>query len=380
MTTAPYTIGIEEEYQVVDPETGALRSAGTLVRNADWTDSIIPEMQESTVEIGTPICRSASEAREQLRLSRLRTSAVAASEGLAIVAAGLHPFSRWEGHTRPDEERYREIVSRYGRIARDEHIFGMHIHVAIPEGVDRIPLMNVLRHYLSLLLALSTSSAFFEGEDTSFASYRTIIWRRWPSSGVTPRFRSQEEFDSYVDTLLAAGTIRDRGNLYWSMRPHGNYPTIEFRITDVCPGIDDAVAIAALARSLTAAAREGVIRDDPARRVTDVLEQEILRVNEWRVARDGLNARIVNAMNGTDHDTVRNVLRRTLDIVHPIAQQLGDGDALSHVHTIVDRGTASDRMRVVYAQQRSMKDVIDWLQNETLLGVGLDQRQLQRAP
>jgi carboxylate-amine ligase len=379
MTSAPYTIGIEEEYQVVEPETGAMRSAGTLVRDADWTDSIIPEMQESTIEIGTPVCASAAEARERLRTLRLQTSAVAASEGLAIIAAGLHPFSRWEGHTIPDERRYREIVTRYGRIARDEHIFGMHIHVAIPEDVDRIPIINVLRHALPLLLALSTSSAFFEGEDTSFASFRTIIWRRWPSSGVTPRFRSQEEFDAYVDVLLASRTIRDRGNLYWSMRPHGKYPTIEFRITDVCPNIDDAVAIAAFARALTVAVREGVIRDRPGT-VPDVLEQEMLRVNEWRVARDGLDARILNAMNGTEHDTVRVVLRRTLDILEPVAQQLGDSEALAHVQTILERGTAADRMRTIYAQRSRITDVTDWLQAETLLGVGLDRRQLQRTP
>src|SRR4051812_34565698 len=124
MNTA-YTIGIEEEYQVVDPVTGALRSAGSSIRDADWTSVILPELQESTVEIGTPICARASEAREQLSLRRVQTSAVAASEGLAIIAAGLHPFSRWEGHTRPDKERYRQIEEQYGRIARDEHIFGM---------------------------------------------------------------------------------------------------------------------------------------------------------------------------------------------------------------------------------------------------------------
>ncbi len=375
-----YTIGIEEEYQVVDPETGSLRSEGTAVRNADWTDTIMAEMQESTVEIGTPICATAMEARQQLVQLRSQASAVAGSEGLAIVAAGLHPFSRWEGHTIPDNDRYRDIVARFGRIAWDEHIFGMHVHVAIDPDVDRLPLMNVLRHYLPCLLALSASSPFFEGQDTGYASYRTIIWRRWPSSGVPPRFRSQEEFNAYVDLLLASGTIRDRGNLYWSMRPHTMYPTIEFRVTDVCPNVADAVAIAAFARALVAGVAAGEVRESDGKRMSSVLEQEAIRVNEWRVARDGLNAKIVDAVSGNEYDNVRAVIRRTLDVLHPIAQDLGDTDALAHVQAILERGTAAERMRMVWQQNQSFNDVMQWLQTETLVGTGIDRRRAQRSP
>jgi carboxylate-amine ligase len=377
--SSDYTIGIEEEYQVVDAATGALRSSGSVVRNADWTSNIVPELQESTVEIGTPICASAASARDELSALRMQTATVAASEGLGIIAAGVHPFSRWEGHTRPDKERYRRIEARYGRIARDEHIFGMHIHVAIDPSVDRIPLMNVLRHYLPQMLALSTSSRFFEGEDTGFASFRSIIWRRWPSSGITPRFASSAEFDAYVDTLLASGVIHDRGNLYWSMRPHTKYPTIEFRVTDVCPNIDDAVAIAAYARALVAAIADGCIADTFCARVPQVLEQEILRVNEWRAAQAGLDARVIDVATGSTSDTVRSRILRTLDVIYPFADALGDSEALARVALVLERGTASDHLRRLYAERQSLVDLVEWLQAETLLGVGMDKRTLQRV-
>lgn len=373
-----FTIGIEEEYQIVDQDTGALRSSGTLIRDVDWTSNIIPELQESTVEIGTPVSASAFAAGEHLARLRMQTATVAASEGLAIIAAGVHPFSRWEGHSRPDEERYRDIEERYGRIARDEHIFGMHIHVAIDPAIDRLPIMNVLRHYLVQMLALSTSSRFFEGEDTGFASYRTIIWRRWPSSGITPRFASSVEFDAYVDTLLASGTIKDRGNLYWSMRPHTKYPTIEFRITDACPNMEDAVAIAAFARALVAAVVDGRVVDALPANVPHILEQELLRVNEWRVAREGLEARIVDVASGTSADSVRTHIQRTLDVIYPYAERLGDCGELARVAHVLERGTASDHLQTLYAERQSLVDLTEWLQAETLLGVGMDKRKMQR--
>ena len=376
---AMFTIGIEEEYQVVDPVTGALRSAGTRVREADWTDTIIPEMQESTIEIGTPVCSTAADARDQLQQLRVRTATVAESAGLAIIAAGLHPFSRWEGHTIPDNARYRSIVKRYGRIARDEHIFGMHIHVAVDPPTRRLELMNVLRHYLPHLLALSCSSAFFEGEDTGFASYRTILWRRWPSSGIPPRFRSEQEFESYVSSLLASGAILDRGNLYWSMRQHAAYPTIEFRVTDVCPSIDDAVAIGALARALVAAVADGKLEDESPKRLSSALEQEVLRANEWRASRDGLNAILVNGINGRDSETARDAIRRILDVVTPYATELGDAAAIAHVSTILSRGNAADRMREIWRQDASLTGLTDWLQAESVLGIGMDRRLVQRA-
>lgn len=373
-TGAEFTVGVEEEYQLVDPTTGALRSSASDLMREDWTGELVAELQETTVEIGTPICADAAEAERHLSRLRHQTSTVAAAHGLAIVAAGMHPFSDWQGHERPPLERYRAIEARYGRIARDEHIFGMHVHVGVPPEIDRPQVINILRHYLPHLLALSASSSFFEGADTGFASYRTILWRRWPNSGIPPRFESDAQFRVYVDALLRAGVMADPWNLYWSMRPHPKYPTIEFRVMDVCPSVADAAALTALSRALVHAAVTGALRDKALRHVPATLEQELLRVNEWRVARDGLEGRLVDSMRGFDSIPVADAVRALLDRVGPSAEALGDGELISHVSTILERGNAAERMRRRYQESPSLRDLVDWLATESLVGTGMDRR------
>ncbi|MGH7448660.1 MAG: carboxylate-amine ligase [Longimicrobiales bacterium] len=378
MTAADFTIGVEEEYQLVDPVSGALRSGASDLRREDWTGELIAELQETTIEVGTPICTGIADAEQHLRRLRIQAGTVAATHRLAIVAAGLHPFSMWEGHERPPIERYRAIEARYGRIARDEHIFGMHVHVGVPESVNRLHLMNAVRHYLPHLLALSGSSAFFEGADTGFSSYRTILWRRWPNSGIPPRFESETEFRQYVETLLDAGVMADPWNLYWSMRPHPTYPTVEFRVMDVCPSLRDAVALAALGRALVHAAASGVITDDLPRHMPAGMEQELLRINEWRAARDGLDGRMIDTATGTGHRPVRDAIRFLLDRISRSAEELGDMDALSHIERILERGNAAERMRVRHREGATLRELVAWLMSESLVGTGLDRRGTQR--
>ncbi|MEX0906798.1 MAG: YbdK family carboxylate-amine ligase [Gemmatimonadota bacterium] len=372
-----FTVGIEEEYQLVDPATGALRSHASEVRSDDWTGELLAELQETTIEIGTPICTSIGEAESHLHRLRFQAGTVAGAHGLAIVAAGLHPFSTWEGHQRPALERYRAIEARYGRIARDEHIYGMHVHVAVPDGASRLGLMNIVRRFLPHLLALSASSPFFEGSDTGFASFRSILWRRWPNSGMPPRFNSDQEFETYIETLLDAGVMADPWNLYWSMRPHPRYPTIEFRVTDVCPNVTDAAAIAALARALVHAAATGTLLDDALEHTPPTMEQELLRINEWRAARDGLDARVIEVADGT-HQPMGAAIRRLVDAVSRSAEQLGDTGSLTHIETMLERGSAADRMRRRHAEGGGLTDLVDWLVHESLVGTGLDRRAAQR--
>jgi glutamate---cysteine ligase / carboxylate-amine ligase len=376
---AAFTVGVEEEYQLVDAATGALRSQASALREGDWTGELVPELQETTIEIGTPVCSTAVEAADHLERLRFQANTVAAVHGLAIVAAGLHPFSEWEGHTRPALERYRAIEARYGRIARDEHIFGMHVHVAVPEGVDRVRVLNIVRRYLPHLLALSASSPFFEGADTGFASFRSILWRRWPNSGVPPRFADDAEYERFVTVLLDAGVIADPFNLYWSARPHPKYPTIELRVTDACPNVHDAAAVAALARAIVHAAATGVLRDDALEHVSPAMEQELLRVNEWRVARDGLAARLIEPAASDGSEPIRAGIRRLLDSVARGAAELGDAESLGHLETILERGNAAERMRRRFAESSTLRDVVSWLVRETLVGTGLDRRAAQRS-
>ena len=377
---AAFTVGVEEEYQLVDPATGALRDRATTLREADWTGELVAELQESTVEIGTPVSTSAAHVHDHLQRLRFQAGTVASAHGVAIVAAGLHPFFEWQGHRRPALERYRSIEARYGRIARDEHIYGMHIHVAVPDGVERLRIMNIVRHYLPHMLALSASSPYLEGEDTGFASFRTILWRRWPNSGIPPRFETEAEYRHFVDTLLMAGIIQDPWNLYWSLRPHPEYPTIEFRVTDVCPSLRDAVGITALARALVYAAATGVITDDAPRHISPALNQDFLRANEWRVARDGLEATLIDTCTGTGQKPVRAAIRSLLDSVAQCADELGDTNELGYIDTILERGNAADRMRNAYSDSGDFRSVVSWLVEETLTGTGLDRRMSARDP
>jgi glutamate---cysteine ligase / carboxylate-amine ligase len=375
---AEFTVGVEEEYQLVDAATGALRSHASAVRREDWTGELLAELQETTVEIGTPVCSAIADVAEHLRRLRFQAATVASTHNLAIIAAGLHPFSRWEGHRRPAVERYQAIEQRYGRIARDEHIFGMHVHVGVPDSVDRLRILNVARHYLPHLLALSASSPFYEGADTGFDSFRTIMWRRWPNSGIPPRFDSMAEFTRYVDILLEAGVMADPWNLYWSARPHPRYPTVEFRVTDACPSLQDATAVAALARALVHAIATGAVAEPAAGRLSATLEQELLRVNEWRVARDGLAAQLIDTFSGSGHEPVRSAIRRLADTVGPSAEELGDTAALAHLDTLLERGSAAARLRRHFEQAGTLTALVEWLVDESRVGTGLDRRSSQR--
>ncbi|HEX7118103.1 MAG TPA: YbdK family carboxylate-amine ligase [Longimicrobiales bacterium] len=373
-----FTIGAEEEYQLVDAETGALCSRARDVLVTDWTAEIRPELQETTLEIGSRVCASAAELDRELRRLRFQVATTAASLGLEIAAAGVHPFSRWEEQRLADEARYRAIAERYGRVARDEHNFGMHVHVGVPRRHDRIRLQNVVRHYVPHLIALSASSPFYEGEDTGYASFRMVLWRRWPNAGVPPRLESEREYRELLELLLSTGAIGDRRNHYWSVRPHAVYPTLEVRVTDVCPRVDDAVGLAALVRALVVAAAEGRLRE-PGPDVPDGTQNTILAVNEWRAMRFGLDGWLVDPAAPDGRRPMRSAVHRLVDDVAPIAEALGDAAMPAAVAALLERGNGADRMRRIHAATGGLKPVVDWVIGETLLGTGLDRRRMQRG-
>jgi carboxylate-amine ligase len=364
---APFTVGVEEEYQLVDAETGALRSRASAVREMDWSGDIIGEAYETQIEIGTPVCATAGEVGRELARLRLQAATAAATHDLRIVAAGTHPFSRWEGQQRTPGERYERIRERFGRISFDEHIFGMHIHVAIPDARARIGTMNALRHWLPHILALSASSPIFEGEDTGYSSFRTILWRRWPMSGIPPRFRSLAEYRRFIELQLVSGAIVDEGNVYWSVRPHARFPTLEIRVSDVCPRLEDAVGIVAFVRALVAAIARREIREPGIEGISRAVERDVIAGNEWRVAQRGLDARVIPTEAGAA-EAVRVTIRQLVDRIRPIATELGDADELGHVEQILERGNGADRMRRAFADLGGLRALVDWLTEETLVG------------
>jgi glutamate---cysteine ligase / carboxylate-amine ligase len=373
-----YTVGIEEEYQLVDPETSELRSSGRAVIASDWSGEIRKELQESTIEVGTRVSAGSAAALRDVRRLRAQAAAAAAAEELSIVAAGVHPFSGWRGHRMAAGERYAQMAELYGRIARDEHNYGMHVHVAPAAGSDRMRLVNAIRWYIPHLLALSCSSPFFEGEDTGYASWRMVLWRRWPGAVLPPRLGSEAEYRRYVEYQLRAGVLVDERSIYWMIRPHPEYPTLEFRMCDVCPSLEDAAAIAGLARVLVAAAAEGAL---PVRRPDELgwNAWDALAADDfWRAARYGLDAQLVDPRAGSGGRTARASIAALLDDVAAVAGELDELTALQGVARILERGNGAERMRRAHEECDDLRLVTEWLAAETLVGAGMDRRSAQR--
>lgn len=373
-----FTVGVEEEYQLVAALDGALASRARHVLEADWAGELQMEVHETMLEVGTHVCASAAELKEEIRRLRLQVSSTAATQDLHVVAAGVHPFSPWQDQLMSRGERYDLIRERYARVVRTEQVFGMHVHVAVPEGIDRIPLVTAARWFTPHILALSCSSPIYEGRDTGFASYRNILWRRLPLTGPFPGVGSEDEYRRFVDLLVAAGAAMDTATIYWSIRPHPRYPTLEFRLADVCPRLEDAVAIATLVRAMTAAIHDGALRA-PRTGLVDSADVAVIAANEWTVARYGLDATIVDPDSPGGAIGMRDALRRLLDQVGPYAEALGDGEALRGVDTILERGNAADRMREELPHLGGLKELVEWLVGESMLGSGMDRRTRQRS-
>ncbi len=379
MANHEYTMGVEEEYQLVDPDTGALRSRASDVLATDWANELRGELHETTVEIGTPVCGTVEEVEGELRRQRFQAATTAAAEGVDIAAAGLHPFSAWEGAGIHPDERYRAIVERHDRIAREVNIFGMHVHVGVPDRIDRTMLMEQVRGFIPHLVALSASSPFLDAEDTGFASYRSILWRQYPYTGVPPRFESDEEYRRFISLLLRSEAIQDRGNVYWSLRPHFSYPTLEFRAMDVCPRLEDAATIAALARLVVMGVAEGELEAPGSGGLSPDVWREVLTENEWHAARFGLDGALTDPETPSGKTGVRPAIRRILDGAAQLASAVGDLGVLERVETMLERGNGADRLRRVHAETGSFEEVMAWLVRETLLGTGFDRRRKQRA-
>lgn len=374
---AEFTIGVEEEYQLVSAETGELTSRARHVLAADWVGELEAEVLETMLEVGTHVCGNVEELRSELRRLRLQVASTAATEDLRMVAAGIHPFSDWEPQLITRGKRYDLIRERYGRVVRTEQVFGMHIHIAIPPRLDRVRLLHTARWFTPHLLALSCSSPIFEGGDTGFASYRNILWRRLPLTTPFPAIESEEAYARFTEMLVRTGAALDEATIYWGIRPHPSYPTIEYRVADVCPRIEDAVAIAALARSLTVAIAEERIRA-PATGLGDGADVAVIGANEWTVARYGLDATVINPGVDTGAEAIRDAIRRLVTALQPVAEERGDAAALEGVERILRRGNASDRMREMMPRCGTMADLVDWLGGESLLGTGMDRRLEQR--
>lgn len=362
-----FTIGVEEEYQIVDTETRELRSRSAEVLPGAQRivgDEVQPELYLSQIEIGTPVCRTLEEARAEL--TRLRRAVIKATErdGGHLAAAGTHPFSHWEDQTITPKARYIGIWQDYQQLAREHLIFGCHVHVGIDDREAAIEVMNRARPWLAVLLALAANSPFWLGADTGYSSFRTEIWRRWPMAGMPQAFSSRAEYDRLIEALVATETIEDGTKIYWDLRPSARYETVEFRVTDVCMTIDEAVMIAGLSRALARTTHAEAMRNEP---ITHA-RPELLRAAKWRAARYGLDADLIDieaARAVPAHDLVEKLLAR----LRPDLEEHGEWNEINALtREVLTRGNGATRQRAAYAQNGRLEDVVDLIVAETVKG------------
>jgi len=359
-----FTIGVEEEYQLVDPTSRRLVAQVDRVlpvAEQHAPDEVSHELQETMIEIGTPVCRTLEEVRAELIRLRTTVGAAAASRGVRIVAAGSHPTSPTDEEHITDQPGYREIAGRYAHLATEQKVFGCHVHVGVADRDLGIAAMNMMRPWLPVLLALSASSPFWGGIDTGYASYRSVVFGRWPTAGPAEAFASRAEYDRVVDDLLATESIDDRARLYWDVRPSARYETVEVRIADVCTWLDDAVLIAGLCGALV---RTGVAmagRGDAA----PFARSELVRAARWRAGRFGLVEDLID-VTAARAAPAAVVVERLLDLLAPALRDWGELDTVTDLATVVmRRGTSADRQRHVLDTSGSMDDVVDWLVDTT---------------
>ncbi len=367
MRAPPLTLGIEEEYQVVDPKTGELRSfIEEILHGSDEAESEIhPELHQACVETASRVCQDVGEARDEvIRMRRLVRDTVA-KRGFAIVAAGSHPFSSWEEQEITPLERYAGLREDLQQVADRNLIFGTHVHVGIEDREFMIDAMNVSRYFLPHVLALSTSSPFWEGLDTGFHSYRSIIWRNFPRTGIPMRFHSRSEYDDFLETMVRSKTIEDSSKIWWDVRPNQRFPTLEFRVCDMCTKIDEVVCIAAIFQGIVA--KMWKLRRD---NLTFRLYPEVLLAeNKWRAARYGVGGNLIDFGKQQEHPA-RELITEMLEwFLDDVVDELGTRTEVEYALTILRDGSSAQRQLAVYKETGDLTAVTHHLMAETVEGL-----------
>ncbi|MBA3558006.1 MAG: carboxylate-amine ligase [Gemmatimonadaceae bacterium] len=364
------TIGIEEEYQIIDPETRELRSYITEILDGDHLtlSQVKPELHQSIVEVGTTICRTPAEARAELLKLRGLVMQLAGRNGLKIAAAGTHPFSSWVTQEITPLERYLGVRQDMGELAQQLLIFGTHVHIGIEDREFLIDALNASRYLLPHVLCLSTSSPFWMGRNTGLKSYRSVIFRNFPRNGIPRVFGSWSDYTNFTETLVKTRCIPDGSKIWWDVRPHHAYPTLEFRVCDVCTRVDEAVCIAAIFQAMIAKVWK-LRRDNMTFRIypSDLIEE-----NKWRAVRYGLEGKLVD-LGKQEELQARELIREMIAwFVDDVLDELGSRADVEYAFKILEHGSSADRQLAVYEKTGDLKAVVDHLISETAEGVPLE--------
>jgi glutamate---cysteine ligase / carboxylate-amine ligase len=356
--TDPFTLGVEEEYMLLDPTTFDLvqhvDTVLTAVQEGEFVERIGPELMQSVLEISTPVCHTAADVDTELRRLRTYVTDVARGQNLRVGSAGTHPFSLFERQRITARDRYRNLVDQLQYVARRELIFGLHIHCAVDDADKAIAIIGALLVHLPELLALSANSPFWRGEITGLSSSRQMVFAAFPRSGPPPRFRDYADYAEVVGQLEKTGCIADYTHIWWDIRPHARFGTIEMRVMDAVTRVEDTVALAAYVQALVKYYSERYDADGELASYHRILTTE----NKWLAARYGLEAPVMDLWTGRRNRVpVAQLIRRTLREIEPHARELGSDRELEGIRTILSTGNGADRQLRVFNANRDIVEV-----------------------
>ncbi|MGI8588975.1 MAG: carboxylate-amine ligase [Chloroflexia bacterium] len=367
-TDSLFSIGIEEEFQIVDPATGDLRAhieeMMTQAGRYEIGDQIKQEMLQSMVETVSKVCETVGEAREEIYKLRRTISDLANRSGLAIVSSGTHPFSHWQTQLVTPNDRYRILEEDLQDVVRSILIFGLHVHVGVPENDMRIEIMNEARYFLPHMLALSTSSPFWLGRFTGLKSYRTVVWQQFPRTGIPSTFDSWNDYENFVNTLVETNCLDNPKKIWWDLRPHPFYPTIEFRVCDMPVTADETLCLAALFQAI-------VVKLYRLRRKNigyRLYHRSLIQENKWRAMRYGIDGKLIDFGKRIEVP-MRELALELLEFVDDVVDDLGSRKDVEYVHEILKMGTGADRQLQVFRETNDIRRVVEFLIHETMRGV-----------
>ena len=358
------TIGIEEEYQLIDPKTRELTSyiseileEGSLV----FKEEVKPELLQSQIEIGSQVCNNIDELKTDLIRLRSLVNQYANKQNLSIIAAGTHPFSHWKDQVVTDKDRYHGFMDSTKYVGKRMLIFGMHVHIGIKDLDLRIDIMNQMRYFMPHILALSTSSPFWQGNDTGFKSFRSIIFEDLPRTGIPEIFESYQDYKNYTKTLIKCNSISDPTKIWWDIRPHPIYPTLEFRICDCCTRLVDAIAIAALIQALVA--KFIVLRK--SNQTWRNYRGSLIHENKWRATQQGINSNLLD-LGRNKEVPYKQLMYEMLEFVNDVVCDLDSAKHLKAIEEIIENGSSADRQLEIFKRTNNLQSVVDHLIQETV--------------
>ncbi len=362
------TIGIEEEYQTIDPETRDLRShiASEMLPKAKRAlhEAVKAEMHQAVIEVGTKICHNIKEAREDIRTLRQQMINLASENGLLLAAASTHPFADWKVQEIYPDERYLRVVEDMQLIARANLVFGLHVHIGIEDRNAAIHIMNSMRYFLPHILALSTNSPFWMGMQTGFKSYRCKVFERFPRTGIPDTFSNWSEYETFVNLLVRTNCIDNGKKIWWDIRPHPFFNTLEVRVCDIPMRLDETVAIAALIQATMAM----LWKLHASNKSYRIYGRALISENKFRASRYGIDGKLID-FGKEEEVPERELLMEYLELIDDVVDELGSRQEINYIHQMLEMGTGADRQLRVFQETKDLTKVVDYMVAETKIGV-----------